>query len=101
MCVCVCVCVCVRACVCVCSLASTWLSLCMAKASFMCVNIILYGPYSYAYLLMTIKDIKVEVVLTYPFKQHITTKLLKMRCTHIVAKLINYHVLCNDSTRKD
>ena len=49
----------------------------MAKASFMCVNIILYGPYSYAYLLMTIKDIEVEVVLTYPFKQHITTKLLK------------------------
>ena len=86
----------------VCSLASTWLSLCMVKTSFnMCVNIILYGPYSYAYLLMTIKDIEVKVVLTYPFKQHITTKLLKMQYTHVIAKLINYHVLYNDRTRKD
>ena len=57
----------------------------MAKASFICVNIILYEPYSYAYLLMAIKDTEVEVVLTYPFRQHITTKLSKMRRTHGVA----------------
>ena len=57
---------------------STWLSMCMAKASFMGINIILYGPYSYMYLLMAIKDIEVVVALTYSYRQHITTKLSKM-----------------------
>ena len=60
----------------------------------MCMQVLYVHKYytiwamHYIYLLMVIKDTEVEVALTYPYKQHSTTKLSKCNVHCIVANYI-------------